>query len=121
MDDYRVGDLSIDSSTPDDSDVLKLVWHGKSTDRQPSKTVLPYLCAALDRAAELGRKLELRFEELEHFNSSTISALVQLIHEARRRNSPMALVYDRNIKWQRLSFEALAVLARDGVVELRTT
>ena len=52
-------------------------------------------------------------------NSSTITAIIQIIQEARVRPSRLVIVFDATKNWQKLSFEALAVFVKgDGVLEL---
>ena len=75
---------------------------------------------ALDRATALGAAMEMRFHALEHFNSSTITAVIELIQEARARNVRLVIAYDGAVKWQRLSFDAMRVFNRgDALLELR--
>jgi hypothetical protein len=64
--------------------------------------------------------IELHFEKLEHFNSSTITSIIQLIQDSRARGVKLVLVYDEALKWQKLSFDALRVFARDDLLELRS-
>jgi hypothetical protein len=64
--------------------------------------------------------IELHFEQLEHFNSSTITSLIQLIQDSRARSIKLILVYDQALKWQRLSFDALRVFVKDDLLELRS-
>ena len=67
-----------------------------------------------------GRLVELRFDALEHFNSSTVGALIDLIQRAREAKVRLVLGYDATLGWQRLSFDALKVFDRgDGLFELR--
>ena len=97
-----------------------LTWHGKSNARQADKLIGPYLDGALARAQELAAPLELHFEHLAHFNSSTIASVIQLIQTARARHARLVVYSDPRRQWQRLSFDALRVFVRpDGLFELR--
>ena len=71
-------------------------------------------------AARQGASVELRFEKMEHFNSSTIAALVQLIRVARSKEIKVAIVYDASLKWQKASFGVLQILAEDIKFDLRS-
>ena len=116
------GDLTIDPtpSTPDGAIVL--VWRGRSTDRQPARVILPYVTPCLERALHLKVPLRMHFELLEHMNSSTITAVIQIIQEARTRGTKLTIVYDPNKRWQKLGFEALRVFVRDdGLLALDAT
>jgi hypothetical protein len=120
LDGLQAGDLTIEAETG--GDLLTLRWRGKCNDRNPERVLAPFFARALDQAVADAAGLELRFEQLDHFNSSTIGYLIQLIQETRRRNVRMRLVYDAARNWQKLSFEALALFATEGsLLELRTT
>jgi hypothetical protein len=99
---------------------IQCLWKGKSADRQPAKVLAPFFDKVLDAAAAGAVALEMHFEKLDHFNSSTISALIRLIQTARDRGVKLVMVYDQNLKWQRLSFDALRVFDKDDqMFELR--
>jgi hypothetical protein len=117
--DLVAGDLTL-ATRPDRLDAIEIVWIGKSNDLYPGKLLMPYLHTALSEAAERVLPIEMRFDELEHFNSSTITLLIQFIQEARQRGVRLAMVYNPAVKWQKLSFNALRVFTRDAWLELRS-
>jgi hypothetical protein len=86
---------------------LRLVWVGRSTNRDPGKFLHPFFERVLVRARDLNKPVAMHFERLQQFNSSTIAALIQLINVARDRGVPLLVHYDRALKWQTLSFGAL--------------
>jgi hypothetical protein len=86
-----------------------VTWRGRSTARDPAEFIIPILTKALDRATELRRSLTLDFRALEYFNSSTITPVVRLIEETKRRGGSMVINYDKTRRWQELSFSALQV------------
>ncbi len=88
---------------------LLVTWKGRSTAREPAEFLIPILTRALERASELKRPLTLDFRNVEYFNSSTITPVVRVIEEAKRRGSSMVIVYDKKLRWQELSFSALQV------------
>ncbi len=113
------GDLRIEVAEP--AGALVCTWTGKSNDRSPQAVLGPWFEGLL--AAAAGRtpppKIEMHFEKLDHFNSSTITALIRLIQSARGKGVKLAFVYDPNLKWQRLSFDALRVFDKgDKAFEL---
>jgi hypothetical protein len=113
-----VGDLTIDAV--EDAARVVLTFCGKSNARQADKIVFPYMESALARAQALAAPLELHFEHLAHFNSSTIASVIQLIQTARARGARLVVYSDPRRQWQRLSFDALRVFVRpDGLFELR--
>ena len=116
-----VGDLHIEATLAEQPPTVRLAWTGKSNARQADQLLLPYLERVLDQAAASGRSLELRFEGLSHFNSSTIASVIQLIQHAETRPARLVIVFDPRRQWQRLSFDALKVFVRPGGrFELRT-
>lgn len=118
MDDLNAGDLNIQVISKDNVSV-QLVLRGRSNDRQPTKLLSPYFATAVATAAAANVPLELHFEQLEHFNSSTITVLIQLIQEARNKGIKLSFFYRQDLKWQKLSFDALKVFTKDGQLELR--
>jgi hypothetical protein len=88
---------------------ITVTWRGRSTARDPAEFLIPILTKALDRATELKRSLTLDFRTLEYFNSSTITPVVRLIEETKRRGGSMVISYDKKLRWQELSFSALQV------------
>jgi hypothetical protein len=86
-----------------------VTWQGRSTAREPAEFVVPILTKALDRATELRRPLTLDFRGIAYFNSSTLTPVVRMIEEAKRRGSTLVIQYDKSLHWQELSFSALQV------------
>jgi hypothetical protein len=84
-------------------------WKGRSTARDPAEFLIPVLTKALDRATALRCPLSLDFRNIEYFNSSTITPVVRLIEEAKRRGAALVIHYDKKLRWQELSFSALQV------------
>lgn len=120
MESLQAGDLRIDVVQVDDPPTTQLHWFGKSNERQPDKVLAPFFAEALDSTVQAARVLELHFERLEHFNSSTIMSIIQLIQEARNRKGKLVLVFDPDRKWQKLSFDALRVFEKsDGLFQLK--
>jgi hypothetical protein len=86
---------------------LRLDWTGRSVEQNPGDALRPYFDAILSTASEIGCGLELHFEQLEFFNSSTVTAVIQLIRTARGQGTSLLIVFDESRKWQVLSFDAL--------------
>jgi len=119
MDGLNTGELQIEIHERPES--IECRWTGRSSERNPAQVLVPFFSGVLTRAGEAGAPVEMRFEALEHFNSSTVTALIKLIQEARSREVKLVIVYDQKLKWQKLSFDALQVFVRDdGLLELRT-
>ena len=111
--------LTIEAAEPDPPEPLTLTWRGKSDDRYPDKVLKPYFAQVLARASERGTGVAMHFEQLDHFNSSTISTIIRFIQDARQRGVKLVIVYNQALKWQKLSFDALRVFAKDDLLELR--
>jgi hypothetical protein len=121
MEDLIAGDLKIQVVQRAPA-LLELLWTGKSNARNPTATLQPYFSQVLAVATEQKTALELHFEKLEHFNSSTITAIIQLIQEARTKSVKLTIVFDHAVKWQKLSFDALRVFSKgDGLLEFKSS
>jgi hypothetical protein len=92
---------------------IELFWRGRSTDRHPSRAVVPYVAEILTAAKEQSASVRLHFETIEHMNSSTITAIIHIIQDARTRAIPLVISFDRTKMWQKLSFDALSVFVKD--------
>jgi hypothetical protein len=114
-----IGDLRIEALEHGVPPAVQLLWKGKSNERHPSDSLGPYFREVLATASSRKLPIELHFEKLEHFNSSTITSIIQLIQDSRARGIKLVLVYDHALKWQKLSFDALRVFAKDELLELR--
>jgi len=118
MENLVAGELSIEASEAPPPGALVLHWKGKSDDRYPAKILAPYFAEVLARAEDRRAPVEMHFEKLDHFNSSTIAALIRFIQEARQHAVKLVIVYNQSLKWQKLSFDALRVFAKDDLLEL---
>lgn len=90
-----------------DPKLLVLHWLGRSASRTPGAVLHPWFEQLFSLARTRGAALEMRFERLEHFNSSTIAVLIQLINSAQDRRLSLTVRYDASLRWQTLSFDAL--------------
>lgn len=114
---YVRGDLAVEVS-PGPETVL-LVWRGRSNDRAPVVVLAPLFDRALEQAERGSRGLELHFGELEELNSSTLTAILLLVRRLKGSEVTLTLTYDPRVKWQKLSFEPMRVLQRQGNFALR--
>lgn len=96
-----------------DQATVEVLWSGRSTAREPGAFVGPILTDALRKSTELGGKLVLDFRELQYMNSSTITPVIRVLHEAKKGTSRVAVLYHRATKWQELSFSALTIFETD--------
>ena len=113
------GELTIEPRQPTPGGSVDLFWRGKSNDRHPARTVVPYVTEVLAHAHAQQAGVSLHFETIEHMNSSTITAIIQIIQEARARGTQLVIIFDASKTWQKLSFEALGIFAKDdGMLRL---
>lgn len=106
------GDLSIDVGGT--AEGLEFVWRGASNSRNPGEALRAYFKVALAEAATRRAKLDLHFEQLIQFNSSTVSVLLHLVDEAEAQGVKMTYFYDGAQRWQAHNFESIALLKRDS-------
>jgi hypothetical protein len=119
MGELVAGDLQV--AVTESGGVIRLDWKGKSNNREPAKVLAPFFDDVVRRAGEIQAGVQMRFERLEHFNSSTITALIQFIQTCRSRGVRLVIVYDGALKWQRLSFDALKIFEKsDGMLTFKT-
>jgi hypothetical protein len=117
----QADDLKIEPLEATGPPSVRLVWRGRSGARNPGEVLSPYFREVLSAAAGQGLPVEMHFQHLEHFNSSTVAALIHLIQNARAKNVPMVFVYDQALKWQKLSFDAMRVFVKsDGLLQMRS-
>lgn len=109
MEPLVMGELTIEVHLTSDRR-LALGWRGRSNERQPSLFLRPFFDRIARQAQELGVGIELHFERLEYFNSSTITAIIQLIQSLRAQRLKVGVIYDGRVRAQKMSFEALRPL-----------
>lgn len=120
MHNLQSGDLTIEV-TEGPAALFQCTWKGKSNERNPPETLRPWFEQLLASAAAKQAVVEMHFEKIEHFNSSTITALIRLIQSCRKQSIKLVMVYDQTLKWQRLSFDALRVFEKaDDLFHLRS-
>jgi len=111
--------LNIEISPADDGSALQMIWGGKSNARSPLQILEPVFQEAQAYAAEAKLPLEMHFQDMEHFNSSTITALIALIQQLRDSKVQLRLHYNAALKWQKMSFDALKVFETpDGMLQI---
>src|SRR5437870_2955247 len=76
-------EIRVDLGTPGR---IGFVWNGRATSKEPGKVLTPFFDRALTLALETGSWIEMHFEDLQHFNSSTIAAVIQFINSAHSRH-----------------------------------
>jgi hypothetical protein len=88
---------------------VRLAWSGRSTAREPSRFIVPVLAKAVELCEETRAPLVLDFCRIEFMNSSTITPVIRTLEQARKASRSIRVLYQKNVKWQQLSFSALQV------------
>ncbi len=112
MKDYKNDNMEICFEA---GDLNRLIWKGKSIDRDPSATLKPYLDEVIDGIK--GGKLEVDFSPLEYMNSSTVPPIIHMAKKLNESSTKTEIFYNRSSSWQSASFKALEtiVLKMDNV------
>ncbi len=99
---------------------LRMDWSGRSNHLDPGTLLFPFLAEATKRAVESGSSIEMHFEGLEFFNSSTISVIIQYVKDLRKAQVKVAVFYDPHHKWQKVFFDALSMFEKgDGLLRMQ--
>jgi len=104
MTEHILGDLTL--RTSETSSNVSVAWFGRSNAATPGDAIVPVLLASADRAEALKVPLVFAFDELEFFNSATITVLLRTIRALRGRALLLTLRYDESKRWQRMFFDA---------------
>jgi hypothetical protein len=114
------GDLTIDVDE-DSSALIRLDWRGKSNHRQPDSVLSPFFAEMTTKAVSGGKALEMHFEQLEFFNSSTITAIIQYVKELCDRKVKLTVSFDARHRWQKIFFDALCIFDKgDGLFTIQS-
>jgi hypothetical protein len=103
MENFKLGNLELRYQT--DGNGLTMTWLGKSTLPDPMEALMPYFTRSVEKW--IGKKLTIDFRGLEYMNSCTVSLIVQLLKKLDEAKMATTIVYDKGLKWQALSFQAL--------------
>jgi hypothetical protein len=90
----------------------RVVFKGKSNHRDPEAVLRPLFANIAKQLNEPEALLELHFEHLEFFNSSTITAVIQFVKDLRRSRVTTRVTYNASHKWQKIFFDALGILEK---------
>lgn len=113
-------DRNLSLTVEDDGHVIRVEWRGKSTAREPGSFIAPILTNALKQSRRTGRPMVMDFLKIEYMNSSTITPIIRILDEAKRKGNTVTVLYKSSLKWQELSFSALEIFQTDdGRIEIR--
>lgn len=92
---------------------LVVHWVGKATLRNAVAELAPWTAGLIAEAQKSG-SVELRFEKLQHANSSTILAIVKLAQQLLTTKVRVRIRYDADQRWQKFTFESFSGFDRSG-------
>src|SRR5690349_2880202 len=92
------------------TDVILSYFRRRSALQLPDEVLVPLFGELTARSLKKGFPVHLHFEELEFFNSTTISSVIQCILAMRDKGVRTMIRYDGRQKWQKLFFEPLATV-----------
>jgi hypothetical protein len=107
----QFGDLRVDVTNEPGN--VRLDWRGKSNHRQPEMLLNPFLADVTKKAIADKSAIAMHFEELEFFNSSTITVIIQFVKELREKHVKLDMSYNAQHKWQKIFFDALSMFEKD--------
>ena len=109
------GDLVIEAKVKSPG-LLRIDWKGKSNHKNPESVLSGFFSDVTRWAVKERGRLEMHFEELEFFNSSTITTIIKYIKELRQRQIALTVTFSGSHRWQRIFFDALWVFVKnDGL------
>lgn len=102
--------------TAEDASHIRVDWKGRSNARDPWGIIRGFFEEVAESAANDSRKVEMHFEDIEYFNSSTITAVIRIMQLLQTRKVPLTLVYDPSLRWQKLSFDGLRIFEQSNAL-----
>ena len=112
----KIGDLEIEISG---IQPVRAIFRGRSNHREPDAALRPVFAEILSKANGVSAVVELHFEDLEFFNSLTITSVIHFIKDLRSRRVATHISYDASHHWQKIFFDALGMLQKaDGLLKI---
>jgi len=96
-----------------ENEYISIIWHGKSTERNPGNFLNPILSETLSRSTAEGKTIIMDFRELEFMNSSTVTPVAKMLEQGKKGSNSITVYYNKTKKWQELSFSALKIFETD--------
>jgi hypothetical protein len=111
---------SLEIKVIESDDAIKLLWSGKSIDREPSKFITPILLDIIKRSTDVGKRVVLDFCKLAYMNSSTITPIIKVLERAKKGKNKITVNYEKSLRWQEVNFSALKIFeTADQRVEIK--
>lgn len=111
---------SLEIKVIESDDSIKLLWSGKSIDREPGKFITPILLDIIKRSTDVGKRVVLDFCKLAYMNSSTITPIIKVLERAKKGKNKITVNYEKSLRWQEVNFSALKIFeTADQRVEIK--
>lgn len=121
MQNLETDQLTIEAA--EQANQIRLDWKGRSNAREPWGLVRSFFEQVAEKAADSSSNVEMHFEDIEYFNSSTITTVIRIMQLLQAKKVPLTLVYDPGLRWQKLSFDGLKIFEQSNelltVVEVK--
>lgn len=101
------GTLKISRIT--ENGTLRLELIGKCIIRDANDTLMPIFAKAMEAAADNQLRLMLDFRQVTYMNSSSFAPVIKVLEKARLGKQALTICYDRQQKWQTISFSAMTI------------
>jgi hypothetical protein len=109
--------LEIDASMSGNQVMLQ--WKGKSVERLPEFFLVPYFNEIIEEIKDSAKLVVLNFYPISYINSSTMNPIIILIKRLQELKIKCKVVYNKDLKWQKLAFSALRMLkTADNLFEI---
>lgn len=110
--------LQVERSEDEQSVILRL--HGKSILHNPNEFIMPILQETIVKAAGMKKRTIIDFTNLVYMNSSTLTPFIKILEKMRVGDGQITLLYKKTLKWQDISFSALAIFqTSDNRIEIK--
>lgn len=88
---------------------LTLELIGKCIIRDANDTLMPIFTTAMEESANNNVRLVLDFRQVTYMNSSSFAPVIKVLEKARLGKQALSICYDRQQKWQTVSFSAMTI------------
>lgn len=98
--------------------LITMLWKGQSGSKNADQIITNYLRNFVTEIPA-GHELVIRFNDLEYFNSTSITPILEFFSIMNSRKVPTKVYYNKQSFYQNMSFKPLqAVVARMANVEM---
>lgn len=96
-----------------ENDKIKITWSGRCDFKDAASLLLPFFTDIIKQNKNKKKEFEISFLNLQYMNSATIMPILKFIRDLNLNKINSVLVYNKNLEWQKKSFEALKMVASE--------